>query len=96
MASFIWAPVNELEEKRPALLENLFLLLGLGLARTEIVGIHRYFFLCCLHDSRTKGSRVHSCFFELQEKYFSLELANLILSQETENHLQGKFQFVAF
>ena len=41
----------------------------------EIIGIHRCF-SCCLHDSRSKGPRAQSPFSELQEKYFSLELAN--------------------
>ena len=41
-------------------------------------------------NSRTKGSRLRSLFFELQEKYFSLELANLILSEETKTLSSGK------
>ena len=51
----------------------------------------------CLRDSRTKnqnsrtkGSQLRSPFFELQEKYFSFELANLTLSQETKKLSSGK------
>ena len=41
-------------------------------------------------NSRTKGLRLRSPFFELQEKSFSLELANVILSQETKTLSSGK------
>ena len=47
-------------------------------------------FMGCLNDSQTKDLRLRSPFFDLQEKYFSLEFSNLILSQETKELSSGK------
>ena len=61
-----------------------------------MIGIHRYFFGLLTWfaeqgpNSQTKGSRLRSPFFKLQEKYISLELANLILTQEMKKLSSGK------